>query len=62
MKAFAALYQPLQALPNGSAAELRTAVELLLLAFARSAAGSTDPTDPLVAEWGSTYARMLQKS
>ena len=60
--AFAALYQPLQALPNGSAAELRTAVELLLLAFARSAAGSTDPTDPLVAEWGSTYARMLQKS
>ena len=60
--AFAALYQPLKALPDGVAAELRTAVELLLLAFARSAAGSTDPTDPLVAEWGSTYARMLQKS
>ncbi|MCC6497876.1 MAG: ATP-binding protein [Propionibacteriaceae bacterium] len=60
--AFASLYEPLQALPDGSAAELRTAVELLLLAFARSAAGSTDPTAPLVAEWGSTYARMLQKS
>lgn len=60
--AFASLYQPLQTLPDGSAAELRTAVELLLLAFARSAAGSTDPTDPLVAEWGATYARMLQKS
>lgn len=60
--AFASLYQPLLALPDGSAADLRTAVELLLLAFARSAAGSTDPTDPLVAEWGSTYARMLQRS
>lgn len=60
--AFASLYQPLQALPDVSAAELRTALELLLLAFARSAAGSADPIDPLVAEWGSTYARMLQKS
>lgn len=60
--AFASLYQPLQTLPDGTATELRTAVELLLLAFARSAAGSTDPTDLLVAEWGSTYARMLQKS
>mgnify|MGYP000848167531 FL=1 len=60
--AFAALYQPLQALPDGSSAELRTAVELLLLAFARSAAASTDPTGSLVAEWGSTYARMLQRS
>lgn len=59
--AFASLYRPLQALPE-DAAELRTAVELLLLAFARSAAGSTDPTDSLVAEWGSTYARMLQRS
>lgn len=60
--AFASLYRPLQALPDGSAAELRTAVELLILAFARSAASSTETTDPLVAEWGSTYARMLQKS
>lgn len=60
--AFASLYQPLQALPEGPAAELRTAVELLILAFARSAAGSAEPTDSLVAEWGSTYARMLQRS
>lgn len=60
--AFASLYQPLQALPDGSATGLRTAVELLILAFARSAAESKEPTDPLVAAWGSTYARMLQKS
>ena len=60
--AFASLYQPLQTLPESAGAELRTALELLILAFARSAAGSTEATDPLVAEWGSTYARMLQKS
>lgn len=59
--AFASLYQPLQTLSDGTA-DLRTAVELLILAFARSAAGSTEPTGPLVAAWGSTYARMLQKS
>lgn len=60
--AFTSLYQPLQALPDGSATELRTAVELLLLAFARSAAGTTEPTARLISAWGSTYARMLQKS
>jgi hypothetical protein len=60
--AFASLYQPLQTLPEGAGAELRTALELLILAFARSAAGNPEATDSLVAEWGSTYARMLQKS
>ncbi|WGW13231.1 ATP-binding protein [Saxibacter everestensis] len=60
--AFTSLYQPLQTLTDNAATELRTAVELLILAFARSAEASADPTDPLVAEWGSTYARMLQKS
>lgn len=60
--AFDALYQPLQALPDGSAAELRTAVELLILSFVRSAAGRTEQIDALVAEWGSTYARMLQRT
>lgn len=59
--AFASLYQPLQAL-EGPTAELRTAVELLILAFARSAASKAEPTDSLVAEWGATYARMLQRS
>lgn len=60
--AFSLLYQPLQNLPDGPAAGLRTTVELLILAFARSAAGNIEPTDSLVAEWGATYARMLQRS
>jgi len=60
--AFASLYRPLQTLGDGPAAELRTAVELLILAFARSAAASADATEALIAEWGTTYARMLQKS
>jgi hypothetical protein len=60
--AFASLYRPLQALPEGAGAELRTALELLILAFARSAAASTEATDLLVAQWGSTYGRMLQRS
>lgn len=59
--AFTSLYQPLQTLPEGGA-ELRTALELSILAFARSIVDSTESTGALVAEWGSTYARMLQKS
>jgi Histidine kinase-, DNA gyrase B-, and HSP90-like ATPase len=60
--AFTSLYQPLQTLTESAGAELRTALELFILAFARSAAASTEAPDSLVAEWGSTYARMLQKS
>lgn len=60
--AFAALYQPLQILGEGAGAGLRTALELLILSFARTAAASADATDGLVAEWGSIYGRMLQKA
>lgn len=60
--AFNSLYQPLQTLAQGPASELRTALELLILAFARSTAAITETTDSFVAEWGSTYARMLQRS
>lgn len=60
--AFAALYQPLQALGDGAGGELRTALELLILSFARSATANPDSTGRLVAEWGATYGRMLQKS
>lgn len=60
--AFAALYQPLQTLTDGPGAEFRTALELFILSFARSAAFSPDATDRLVAQWGSTYGRMLRKS
>jgi histidine kinase/DNA gyrase B/HSP90-like ATPase len=63
--AFAALYQPLQALEGAAAAELRTSIELFLLSFARSAVQierAGHPLDDLVQAWSSTYGRMLQKS
>lgn len=63
--AFAALYQPLQAIEGEAAAELRTSLELFLLSFARSAVQmerAGQPLDDLVRAWSSTYGRMLQKS
>lgn len=63
--AFAALYQPLQAIEGESAAELRTSIELFLLSFARSAVQferAGQPLDSLVQTWSSTYGRMMQKS
>lgn len=62
--AYAALYGPLQSLADGSAENpLRTAIELLILSFARShlsSGGHADQTD-LLAIWSDTYARMLQR-
>lgn len=63
--AFAALYQPLQAIEGETAAELRTSIELFLLSFARSAVQlerAGQPLGDLVQAWSSTYGRMLQKS
>lgn len=63
--AFAALYQPLQAIEGEAAAELRTSIELFLLSFARSAVQieqAGHPLGDLVQAWSSTYGRMLQKS
>ena len=63
--AFAALYQPLQAIEGEAAAELRTSLELFLLSFARIAVQlerAGQPLDELVHAWSSTYGRMLQKS
>lgn len=63
--AFAALYQPLQAIEGEAAAELRTSIELFLLSFARSAVQlerAGQPLGDLVQAWSSTYGRMLQKS
>ncbi|SER98464.1 Histidine kinase-, DNA gyrase B-, and HSP90-like ATPase [Propionibacterium cyclohexanicum] len=64
--AFAALYQPLQALECGTVAEqLRTSIELFLLSFARSAVQlerAGQPLNDLIQAWSSTYRRMLQKS
>ncbi len=62
--AFAALYQPLKTIEGEAAAQLRTSLELFLLAFARSAAQlerAGRPLDDLVQAWSSTYGRMLQK-
>lgn len=63
--AFAALYQPLQTLDGEVASHLRTALELLLLSFARSMAQmeqSGQRFDDLLRAWSTTYGRMLQKS
>lgn len=63
--AFAALYQPLQGIEGTAAAELRTALELFLLSFARTAAQLErvgHPLNDLLQTWSTTYGRMLQKS
>jgi hypothetical protein len=63
--AFAALFEPLQALEGQAVAGLRTSIELFLLSFARSAVQlerAGHPLDDLVQAWSSTYGRMLQKS
>lgn len=63
--AFAALYQPLQAIEGEAATALRTSLELFLLSFARSAVlleRAGRPLDDLIHAWSSTYGRMLQKS
>jgi hypothetical protein len=60
--AFAALYQPLRTLPEEAGSELRTALELFILAFARTAQASPQDAQPLLARWSSTYGRMLQKA
>ncbi|MCD1269756.1 ATP-binding protein [Microbacterium sp. MEC084] len=61
---FTALYVPLQELGD-SGAPVRTALELLLLSFARSVASvgaSEQDYRDLLRVWGATYGRMLQKS
>jgi hypothetical protein len=61
---FTALYRPLQELGD-SGAPVRTALELLLLSFARSVAAvgaSEQDYRDLLRVWGATYGRMLQKS
>lgn len=61
---FTALYRPLQELGD-SGAPVRTALELLLLSFARSVAAvgaSEQDYRDLLRMWGATYGRMLQKS
>lgn len=61
---FAALYGPLEDLGE-SGTQLRTALELFLLSFARSLAttgASESEYRNLLRTWGSAYGRMLQRS
>lgn len=61
---FAALYRPIQEMGEAGA-PVRTAIELLLLSFARSVtATSASEKDyrELLQGWGATYGRMLSKS
>lgn len=61
---YAALFQPLQSLGD-DAADLRSALELFVLAFARTATlmdRDGKVCDELLRIWSTTYGRMLQKS
>jgi hypothetical protein len=63
--AFAALYRPLQTLGDEAAGELRIALELFLLSFARTTTlldRDGHSCDALLQLWSRTYGRMLQKS
>ncbi|WP_222861849.1 ATP-binding protein [Arthrobacter echini] len=60
---YAALYQPLQLL-GGDASDLRAALELFVLAFARTATlldHDGKLCDEMLQLWSTTYGRMLQK-
>lgn len=61
---FSALYRPLQEMGDSGSA-VRTALELLVLSFARSIAASgasEEANRDLLKLWGTIYGRMLQKS
>ena len=63
--AFTALYRPLQTRTDGSAIDLRTAIELLVLSFARTTAllGRTGTEyESLLSSWSAAYGRMLQRT
>jgi hypothetical protein len=60
--AFAALYRPLQGMEDAAAAQLRTALELFLLSYARSALQVAPGGDDMLRTWSATYGRMLQRS
>lgn len=60
--AFKALYHPLVNAEDAAAANLRTAVELLLLSFARTSLLMGKETEEVLRTWSATYGRMLQRS
>ena len=60
--AFAALYRPLQTMDDEAASDLRTALELLMLSYARTSAQTGASGDEMLRAWSATYGRMLQRS
>ncbi len=60
--AFAALYRPLQGLEGSAAADLRTALELFVLSYARSALEVGQDANDMLRVWSATYGLMLQRS
>lgn len=60
--AFTALYKPLQEMQEQRSSELRTALELFMISYARSVLQIGDAGDAVLEAWSTTYGRMLQRS
>lgn len=64
--AFNALYGPLQTLDSDDGRQLRMAVELLILAYARAGvpdqSAPNDSEDDLLSKWSTAYSRMVRQS
>ncbi|MBC9937032.1 MULTISPECIES: ATP-binding protein [unclassified Leucobacter] len=59
---FSALYKPLQEMQEQRSSELRTAVELLIISYARATFQVGNSGDDVHRAWSTTYGRMLQRS
>lgn len=60
--AFSALYKPLQELQEQPSSEMRTALELLIISYARATLQVGADGDDVLRAWSATYGRMLQRS
>jgi len=60
--AFGALYKPLQELQDRPSSEMRTALELLIISYARATLQVGTDGDDVLRTWSTTYGRMLQRS
>ena len=60
--AFSALYEPLQSMTDSTGTALRTAIELLLLAHARTMFQLGADGSDMLQTWSETYRRMLQRA
>jgi len=60
--AFGALYGPLRELQELRSSEMRTAIELLIISYARAVLQIGKDGDDVLRAWSTTYGRMLQRS